>query len=112
MGEVEELCNQVAVIRSGRIAYEGPLDDLRGRAGIRYRLRTKDDAIARRVCEEHPGTDEVEDARPNGLSFKAEDEEAVAELSVVLTEAGRSDPRAHAAAGLARGSLLRAHRGQ
>ena len=29
MGEVEELCNRVAVIRSGRIVYEGPLADLR-----------------------------------------------------------------------------------
>src|SRR5262249_20587940 len=29
MQEVEELCNRVAIIRSGRVAYEGLLDDLR-----------------------------------------------------------------------------------
>ena len=44
MMEVEELCNRVAIIRSGRIAYEGSLAELRGRAGVSYRLRTTDDA--------------------------------------------------------------------
>src|SRR4029079_11771280 len=32
MPEVEELCNRVAIIRRGRIAYEGSLEELRGRA--------------------------------------------------------------------------------
>src|SRR5262249_21655125 len=88
MPEVEELCNRVAIIRSGRVAYEGFLDDLRARAGIRYRLRTKDDAIARQICEERPGIEEVEGASPDGLRFKAEGEDAVAALSVALAEAG------------------------
>src|SRR5262249_8186913 len=87
MGEVEELCNRVAVIRSGRVAYEGLLDQLRARAGIRYRLRTSDDASARRICEQRPGIGEVEGAR-EGLRFKAEDEDAVAGLSVALADAG------------------------
>src|SRR5436190_20383879 len=46
MTEVEELCNRVAIIRQGRVAYEGSLKDLRSRAGISYRLRTTDDARA------------------------------------------------------------------
>ena len=33
MNEVEELCNRVAIIRSGRVAYEGSLAELRSRAG-------------------------------------------------------------------------------
>lgn len=88
MPEVEELCNRVAVIRGGRVAYEGLLEDLRARAGIRYRLRTKDDAIAARICEERPGIGEVERGHPDGLSFKAEGEDAVGALSGALAEAG------------------------
>ena len=88
MPEVEDLCNRVAVIRSGRVAYEGLLDDLRARAGIRYRLRTNDDAIARRICEGQAGIAEVKRDRADGLGFKAEDEDAVAALSVALAEAG------------------------
>src|SRR5262245_11818770 len=88
MGEVEELCNRVAVIRSGQVAYEGLLEELRGRAGIRYRLRTKDDAIARRVCEAQAGISEIVDASVGSLHFKAEGEDAVAALSVALAEAG------------------------
>ncbi len=88
MQEVEELCNRVAIIRSGRVAYEGSLEELRSRAGIRYRLRTRDDEAARRVSEGLPGIEEVETARPDGLRFKAESEDAVAALSVALAEAG------------------------
>jgi ABC-2 type transport system ATP-binding protein len=88
MPEVEELCNRVAIIRSGRVAYQGSLGELRRRAGITYRLRTTEDALARRVCEAQDGIDEVADARPNGLQFKARDESAVGALSVELTESG------------------------
>jgi ABC-2 type transport system ATP-binding protein len=88
MPEVEELCNRVAIIRRGRIAYEGSLEDLRGRAGITYRLRTTDDARARRVAEAQRGIESVEAARPAGLEFKAADEAAVGTLSVALAESG------------------------
>jgi len=88
MPEVEELCNRVAVIRNGRVAYEGPLDELRARAGVSYRLRTTDDAVGRRVCDAQPGIDEVDQARPRGLTFKAASEDAVAALSLALAESG------------------------
>ena len=88
MPEVEELCNRVAIIRRGRIAYEGSLHDLRGRAGTTYRLRTTDDARARGVAEAQAGIDSVEVARPGGLEFKADDEAAVGALSVALAESG------------------------
>ena len=88
MPEVEELCNRVAIIRRGRIAYEGSLEDLRGRAGTTYRLRTTDDARARRVAEAQQGIESVEPGRPAGLDFTAADEAAVGALSVALAESG------------------------
>ena len=45
--EVEEVCNRVAIVRSGRVAYQGRLDDLRAQAGDGYQLRTTEDGIAR-----------------------------------------------------------------
>jgi ABC-2 type transport system ATP-binding protein len=88
MMEVEELCNRVAIIRTGRVAYEGSLAELRSWAGISYRLRTIDDRRARGVCVAQPGIEEVADAPPAGLTFKASDESAVAALSLALAESG------------------------
>ncbi len=52
--EVEEICNRVAIIRRGEIAYEGTLADLRASAGSnRYRLRTTDNGRAHQVLLEH-----------------------------------------------------------
>ena len=88
MPEVEELCNRVAIIRQGRVAYEGSLEELRRRAGISYRLRTTDDGRARRVAEAQAGVEEVGEGRPDGLVFKASGESAVAGLSLALAESG------------------------
>jgi ABC-2 type transport system ATP-binding protein len=88
MPEVEELCNRVAIIRQGRVAYEGSLSELRSRAGVSYRLRTTDDARARRVSEAQPGIEDVEEGRPDGLVFKVADESAVGALSLALAESG------------------------
>jgi ABC-2 type transport system ATP-binding protein len=90
MMEVEELCNRVAIIRSGRVAYEGSLAELRGRSGTSYRLRTTDDERAKAVCLDQPGIEEVAEAPPTGLTVKASDESAVAGLSLALAESGIS----------------------
>jgi ABC-2 type transport system ATP-binding protein len=37
MGEVEQICDRVGVIRSGRLVGEGTLDELRGQASLRVR---------------------------------------------------------------------------
>jgi ABC-2 type transport system ATP-binding protein len=87
MMEVEELCNRVAIIRSGRVAYEGSLAELRSKAGVSYRLRTTDDVRARDVCTAQPGIEEQATSEA-GLAFKATDEDAVAALSVALAESG------------------------
>jgi ABC-2 type transport system ATP-binding protein len=52
LAEVEEVCNRVAIVNDGRIAFEGRLDELRASFGVSYRLETADDAAARRVAGE------------------------------------------------------------
>ncbi len=85
LAEVEEVCNRVAIIRSGRIVYEGEIDTLKHGAGMTYRLSTTDDARALEVCRNQPGIDNVQ----NGvaISFTA-DADAVAALSRALVESG------------------------
>jgi ABC-2 type transport system ATP-binding protein len=85
--EVDELCNRVAIIRSGRVAYEGSLAELRRQAGTSYLMRTSDDQRARAVCEAQPGIEDVQSG-PRGLAFSAATERAVGELTVALAESG------------------------
>jgi ABC-2 type transport system ATP-binding protein len=87
LAEVEEMCNRVAIIRSGQIVYEGVLADLKRTAGGGYRLRSTDSARAVRVCEAEAGVTQV---RLDGheVRFSAIDDDAVAALSVSLIEAG------------------------
>ena len=49
LAEVEELCNRVAIIRSGSIIYEGLLEELLQSAAGGYRLRASDPERARAV---------------------------------------------------------------
>jgi ABC-2 type transport system ATP-binding protein len=85
MNEVEELCNRVAIVRSGAIVYEGEIAELKRTAGGSYRLRTTDNDRALELCADWPG---VKDARRDGDAIRfAASEEAVAELSRALVEA-------------------------
>jgi ABC-2 type transport system ATP-binding protein len=60
LAEVEEICNRVAIIRTGRIVYEGTLAELRASAGSnRYRLRTTNDSRAHEILLEHPDARDV-----------------------------------------------------
>jgi ABC-2 type transport system ATP-binding protein len=87
MGEVEELCDRVAIVRSGRVIYEGALDALLHSTGQRYQLRTTDDDLAQRICAAQTGVGEVR-ADPGGVLFAVDEESAVAALSVALVEGG------------------------
>ena len=87
MVEVEELCDRVAIVRSGQVIYEGALDALLHSTGQRYRLRTTDDARALRVCRAQVGVGDVAGGA-DGIMFAAEAERVVAELSIALVEAG------------------------
>jgi ABC-2 type transport system ATP-binding protein len=87
LSEVEELCNRVAIIRTGRIVYEGTLADLRASAGTdRYRLRTTDNRLARLTLLEHTNAREVSIERGE-LTFSAAEDE-VAAISRALVGAG------------------------
>ena len=89
LGEVEELCNRVAIVRSGSIVYEGEISALK-RSGppaqTFYRLRTTDDVRAQAVCAAQTGVIDVTRARGH-IEFTA-DEPAVALLSQALIESG------------------------
>ena len=53
--EVQELCDRVAIVDSGRVVYEGALADLRRQGGAGYRLRTTDDARALQIVARAAG---------------------------------------------------------
>jgi ABC-2 type transport system ATP-binding protein len=84
--EVEELCNRVAIVRRGRVVYEGSLADLKATAAMSYRLRGAELDTARRVCASVAG---IGDVRVDGdeLRFSGADD-AVAMLTVALGRAG------------------------
>jgi ABC-2 type transport system ATP-binding protein len=86
LAEVEELCNRVAIVRSGKIVYEGAIAELKRSASATYRLSTTDDERALAVCRAQPGVDDVR-ALQGRIAFTADDA-AVTELSQALVEAG------------------------
>jgi ABC-2 type transport system ATP-binding protein len=86
LAEVEELCNRVAIIRTGRVVYEGAIAELKRTAAGGYRLRTTDDERALRVCRAQEGIADVH--RDNGFIRFTGGEEAAAQLSVALVESG------------------------
>jgi ABC-2 type transport system ATP-binding protein len=94
--EVEELCNRVAIIRKGRIVYEGSLAELMEAGGHSWRIRARDPERARAIALSQGVTDVS--SVDGELSFAA-DEEAVARLTVALGQAGIGITRlgAHAA---------------
>jgi ABC-2 type transport system ATP-binding protein len=77
LGEVEELCNRVAIIQKGRVVYEG--------AASGYRLRTPDPVRARAVCLAQAGVEKVS-AADGEVRFQA-DEDSVGALSIALGQA-------------------------
>ena len=84
--EVQELCDRVAIVDSGRVVYEGALADLRRQGGAGYRLRTSDDARALEIVRAQP---QIEHASigEHGLGFQA-DERSVGALSLALARDG------------------------
>jgi ABC-2 type transport system ATP-binding protein len=87
LAEVEELCNRVAIIRSGRIVYEGSLAELKRAAAGGYLVRTTDDERAEQICRAQRDVFDVRLAGGGGIHFSG-DERAAAALSVALVEGG------------------------
>ncbi|MGA9856224.1 MAG: ATP-binding cassette domain-containing protein [Solirubrobacteraceae bacterium] len=86
LNEVEDVCNRVAIVRSGRIVYEGEIADLKRGAGTRYWLQTTDDDRARAICQAQPGIDDI--ATDHGRITFITDDAAAGALSQALVEAG------------------------
>jgi ABC-2 type transport system ATP-binding protein len=84
--EVEELCNRVAIVRTGRVIYEGRLRDLLATAASGYRVCVLEPERARLLLLAQAGIGEVR-ADDGALRFTG-DEQAVAALSVALGRAG------------------------
>jgi len=85
LNEVEELCNRVAIIRKGRVVYEGGLGDLLATATTGYRLRTTEPERARTVLLAQQGIDGV--ALTDGELRFAADEDTVARAAITLGQA-------------------------
>jgi ABC-2 type transport system ATP-binding protein len=84
--EVQELCDRVAIVESGRVVYEGALADLRRQGGAGYRLRSTDDERALELMRTQPGIERAV-GDEHGLSFQAEEQD-VGALSLTLARDG------------------------
>jgi ABC-2 type transport system ATP-binding protein len=84
LAEVEEVCTRVAIVRDGRIAFEGRLDELRASFGVSYRLETADDEATTRAARELGVSASVNDG---GLALDA-DQRAIERLTVELGRRG------------------------
>jgi len=84
--EVQELCDRVAIVDSGRVVYEGALADLRRQGGAGYRLRTTDDARALEVARAQAGIEHAT-VGEHGLVFQAQESD-VGALSLALGGSG------------------------
>jgi len=87
MGEVEELCDRVAIVRSGSVVYEGSLPELIATTAGRYELRTTDDERAAEIARHEPGVENIVRRGHAGLTLVAS-EDTAARLSIALGEAG------------------------
>jgi ABC-2 type transport system ATP-binding protein len=85
LAEVEEVCNRVAIVRSGRKVYEGTIAELARGGRTVYRLATTDDRRATQICTLARGIGEPS-VQHGRIVFSAEDEEAVAQLSRELVQ--------------------------
>jgi ABC-2 type transport system ATP-binding protein len=86
LAEVEELCNRVAIVRRGRIVYEGEIAQLKRSAGTTYRLRTTDNDRALAICQAQQGISGLRS--DNGHIAFAAEERVVADLSEALVRGG------------------------
>jgi len=84
MGEVEQVCDRVGVIRDGSLVAEGTVEQLRGRAGLRVRAEPL--AEAARVVGAIPTVDEVTSV--DGVLDVAVDTAQAPAINRALVEAG------------------------
>jgi ABC-type multidrug transport system ATPase subunit len=84
MGEVEQVCDRVGVIRAGSLVAEGSVEELRGRAGLR--VRAEPVAEAARLLEDLPEVGGLN--RVDGLLELSVDTARAPAINRALVEAG------------------------
>jgi ABC-type multidrug transport system ATPase subunit len=84
MGEIEQVCDRVGVIRDGSLVAEGTVEQLRGRAGLRVRAEPLSEAA--RVVEAIPAVDAVTSV--DGVLDVAVDTAQAPVINRALVEAG------------------------
>jgi ABC-2 type transport system ATP-binding protein len=87
MSEVETLCDSVTIMHTGRVVYDGSIEDLRAQAPAPgHRLHTGDDRQALAVAGARPGL-HAEEHPEDGLSVRA-DRQALDDYVIALGGAG------------------------
>jgi ABC-2 type transport system ATP-binding protein len=86
MSEVEELCNRVAIIRTGTILFDGELDELLKSDGQSRRLRSSDQAQAAAIAARLGIANRIGDS--GELELTGGDDELVSRYTVELGRAG------------------------
>jgi ABC-2 type transport system ATP-binding protein len=84
MGEIEQVCDRVGVIRDGALVAEGTVEELRGRAGLRVRAAPLPEAA--RLVGALPAVEEVTSV--DGLLDVAVDTAQAPAINRALVEAG------------------------
>jgi ABC-2 type transport system ATP-binding protein len=93
LGEVEQMCTRIGVIRKGRLVAEGTIDELRGAATLTVRAAPADKA--REVLEKGSGAENVKVIADGSFSLKV-DLRHTAEINRQLVEAGVAVTELHA----------------
>ncbi|MEA2683925.1 MAG: type transport system ATP-binding protein [Chloroflexota bacterium] len=85
LGEVEQMCSRIGVIRKGRLVAEGTIEELRGAASLTVRASPVD--RARSLLEARLGADNVTDAPGGSLALRVDLAQAAA-INTELVQAG------------------------
>lgn len=93
LGEVEQMCTRIGVIRKGKLVAEGTIDELRGAATLTVRAAPADKA--REVLEKGSGAENVKVIADGSFSLKV-DLRHTAEINRQLVEAGVAVTELHA----------------
>ncbi|MDX6657311.1 MAG: type transport system ATP-binding protein [Solirubrobacteraceae bacterium] len=87
LSEVQQVCSRVGMISSGRIVFEGGLDELAGATGRRYRLEATDLERAAEASRSHQAVQDVR-VDDGALSVRVDDDAGLVALTAALAEAG------------------------